>query len=64
MEAELAAFRAPEEEEVAEQLERQVAKREEIMRNKALLSSSKRKGRFRLKLKHNSRLNVQRFVIV
>ena len=50
MEAELAAFRAQKEEEVTEQLERQVAKREEIMRNKALIEVRRKESEIRAEI--------------
>ena len=50
MEAELAAFRAQKEQEVAEQLERQVAKREEIMRNKALIEVRRKESEIRAEI--------------
>ena len=50
MEAELAAFRAQKEREVAEQLDRQVAKREEIMRNKALIEVRRKESEIRAEI--------------
>ena len=50
MEAELAAFRAQKEQEVTEQLERQVAKREEIMRNKALIEVRRKESEIRAEI--------------
>ena len=58
MEERLAEFRARKEEEVATQLERQLDKREEIMRNKALIEVRKREANIRAEIE--AQLGVKR----
>ena len=58
MEERLAEFRARKEEEVASQLERQLDKREEIMRNKALIEVRKREANIRAEIE--AQLGVKR----
>ena len=50
MEERLQAFKTRKEEEVATQLERQLDKREEIMRNKALIDVRKREAQIRAEI--------------
>ena len=50
MESRLSEFRLAKETEVAEQLERQLSKREEIMRNKALIEVRKREATIRAEI--------------
>ena len=58
MEERLAEFRSKKEEEVATQLERQLDKREEIMRNKALIEVRKREANIRAEIE--AQLGVKR----
>ena len=58
MEERLRAFKARKEEEIAQQLERQLDKREEIMRNKALIDVRKRESQIRAEIE--AQLGIKR----
>ena len=62
MEERLAAFRTRKQEEIAVQLERQLDKREEIMRNKALIDVRKREASIRAEIEAQLASSVRKFV--